>query len=172
LENKISVKRTKLTEDETQKAEIEASLGRLKSIHTKTWKKIEDWGRETQYLTQYQYDMAYTLGSKIRNNRTITDIERNQGEVILNIVAEVKPELFFDMDDFFIEDNSKKVEEIEITIDLIERIVQWDKKNKRLDAYKYRFMVDILDGKVTLTDRNKFLARLNLKTIEKYGFRC
>jgi hypothetical protein len=75
------------------------------------------------------------------------------------------------MEDFFEEDNSKKVEEVEITLDLIERIVLWDKKNKRLDAYKYRFMVDLLEGRKALTDRNKYLARLNLKTVEKYGFR-
>jgi hypothetical protein len=171
LENKLSEKRKKLTEDETQKVEIEASLNRLKSIHIKTWKKIEDWGRETQNLTQYQYDMASTLGSKIRNNREITDIQLNQGESILNIVAELNPELFYDMDDFFNADENKKEEEVEISIDLIERIVQWDKRNKRLDAYKYRFMVDLLEGKKELTDRNKFLARLNLKTAEKYGFR-
>jgi len=171
LENKSTEKRKKLTEDETQKAEIEASLNRLKSVHIKTWKKIEDWGRVTQNLTQYQYDMASTLSSKIRNNRSITDIERNQGEVILNIVAELNPELFFDMDDFFNEDNEKKDIEVEITIELIERLVQWDKRNKRLDAYKYRFLADLLDGKKELTDRNKFLARLNLKTVEKYGFK-
>lgn len=171
LENKSSEKRKKLTEDETQKAEVEASLNRLKSIHIKTWKKIEDWGRETQNLTQYQYDMASTLSSKIRNNREITDIQLNQGETILNIVAELNPELFFDMDDFFNADENKKEEEVEISLDLIERIVQWDKRNKRLDAYKYRFMVDLLEGKKELTDRNKFLARLNLKTAEKYGFR-
>ncbi len=171
LENKSSEKRKKLTEDETQKAEMEASLNRLKSIHIKTWKKIEDWGRETQNLTQYQYDMASTLSSKIRNNRAITDIQLNQGETILNIVAELNPELFFDMDDFFNADDNKKEEEVEISIDLIERIVLWDKRNKRLDAYKYRFMVDLLEGKKELTDRNKFLARLNLKTAEKYGFR-
>jgi hypothetical protein len=171
LENKSSEKRKKLTEDETQKAEMEASLNRLKSIHIKTWKKIEDWGRETQNLTQYQYDIASTLSSKIRNNREITDIQLNQGETILNIVAELNPELFFDMDDFFNADDNKKEEEVEISIDLIERIVQWDKRNKRLDAYKYRFMVDLLEGKKELTERNKFLARLNLKTAEKYGFR-
>lgn len=171
LENKSSEKRKKLTEDETQKAEVEASLNRLKSIHIKTWKKIEDWGRETQNLTQYQYDMASTLSSKIRNNREITDIQLNQGKTILNIVAELNPELFFDMDDFFNADENKKEEEVEISLDLIKRIVQWDKRNKRLDAYKYRFMVDLLEGKKELTDRNKFLARLNLKTAEKYGFR-
>jgi hypothetical protein len=171
LEDKSTEKRKKLTDDETNKVEIEASLNRLRSIHPKTWQKIEDWGRETQHLTLYQCDMAFTLSSKIRNNRTITEIERNQGEAILNKVAEVDPELFFDMEDFFEEDNSKKVEEVEITLDLIERIVQWDKKNKRLDAYKYRFMVDLLEGRKALTDRNKYLARLNLKTVEKYGFR-
>src|SRR5690554_3425453 len=171
LEDESIEKRKKLSEDETQKVEIEASLNRLKSIHPKTWKKIEEWGRETKNLTQYQCDMAFTLRNKIKNNRTISDVERSQGETILNIVAEINPELFFDMEDFFEEDNSKKVEEVEITLDLIERIVLWDKKNKRLDAYKYRFMVDLLEGRKALTDRNKYLARLNLKTVEKYGFR-
>ncbi|MDB9882016.1 AIPR family protein [Bacteroidia bacterium] len=171
LENKSSEKRKRITEDETQKAEREASLNRLKSIHVKTWKKIENWGRETQNLTQYQYDMASTLSSKIRNNRQITDIQLNQGESILNIAAELNPELFFDMDDYFNAEDNKKEEEAEVSIDLIERIVQWDKRNKRLDAYKYRFMVDLLDGKKELTDRNKYLVRLNLKAARKYGFR-
>lgn len=171
LENKSSDKRKKLTEDETEKAETEASLNRLKSIHLKTWKKIEDWGRETKSLTQYQQDMASTLSSRIKNNRSITEIERNQGELILNIVADVNHELFFDMDDFFNEDANLKEDEVEITLDLIERIVQWDKRNKRLDDYKFKFLLDLLSGKITLTDRNKFLAKQNLKTVEKYGFR-
>tara|TARA_R110002051_G_scaffold54227_1_gene101563 strand:+ start:11049 stop:13379 length:2331 start_codon:yes stop_codon:yes gene_type:complete len=171
LENKSSENRKKLTEDETQKAETEASLNRLKSIHIKTWKKIEDWGRETQILSQYQYDMASTIRSKIRNNRIITDIERNLGELILNIVADRNPELFFDMDQFFNEDNSKNEEEVIVTLELIERIVQWDKKNKRLAEYKYRFMVDLLEGKKELTDRNRYIVGLNLKTVKKYGFR-
>jgi hypothetical protein len=170
LETKLSEKRKKLNQDETQNAEIEASLNRLKSIHVKTWKKIEDWGRETKNLTKYQYDIASTLGSKIKINRPITDIERNQGDTILNLVAEVNPELFFDMDEFFNEDKNKKNEEVEITIELIERIIKWDKRNNRLDDYKYSFMVDLLEGKKTLTERNKSLVRLNLKTAEKYGF--
>jgi len=170
LENKLSEKRKKITADETQKAEIEESLNRLKSIHFKTWKKIEDWGRDSKNLTQYQFDMAYTISSKLKNNRPITDIERNQGESILNIVSEMNPELFFDMDNFFNEDENENPNDIEITIDLIEKIVLWDKRNKRIDAYKYRFMVDLLEGKKTLNERNIYLVRLNLKTVEKFGF--
>lgn len=171
LENNTSEKRKKLSEDETQQAETDASLNRLKSIHFKTWKKIENWGRETGNLSQYQFDMAYTLGNKIKSNRSITDIERNQGEIILNIVADQNAELFFDMDEFFNEEEKVEINEVEITLELIEKIVLWDKKNKRLDAYKYGFMADLLNGKKTLTERNKFLAKLNLKTIEKFGFR-
>lgn len=171
LENKSSEKRKKLTEDETYKAEIETSLNRLKSIHIKTWKKIEDWGRETQNLTQYQYDMASTISSKIKNNREITDIQLNQGESILNIVSEQNPELFFDMDDFFNEEISKKQNEVKITLSLVEKIIQWDKKNKRLDNYKYLFMIDLIEGTKILNDRNKYLVSLNLKTAQKYGFR-
>lgn len=169
--SKLSLKRKKTTADETEKAEIESSLNRLKSIHVKTWKKIEIWGRETKSLTQYKCDMTSTLSNKIKNNKTITDIERVQGEAILNLVAEINPELFFDMDNFFLDEDTKKVEEVDITIDLIERIVRWDKRNRKLEDYKYRFMTDLLEGKITLTDRNKYLVRLNLKTVEKFGFR-
>lgn len=170
LENINSEKRKKITEDDIQLALTAASLNRLKSIHVKTWNKIENWGRETQKLSQYQYNMASVLCNKFKNNRNVTDIERSQGEAILDIVAELNPELYFDMDDYFIEDQTKKQDDVEITIDLISKIVQWDKKNKRLDAYKYKFMIDLLEGKKDLTDRNKFLARLNLKTVEKFGF--
>jgi hypothetical protein len=170
LEKKSSEKRKKLSEDDTHNAEIVASINRIKAIHPKTWKKIEDWGRESQNLTQYQYDMASTINSKIRNNRSITDIERNSGEDVLNIVVELNPELFFDMEDFFNEDIKNKEPEVEITIELIEKIVLWDKKNKRLDAYKYRFMLDLLEGRKDLSERNRFLAELNLKTVKKWGF--
>jgi hypothetical protein len=143
----------------------------LKSIHPKTWKKIENWGREAHCLTKYQYDMAYTLSHKLKNGRNVNDIERIQGETILNIVVDKNPELFFNMEDYFNEADQDKVEEIEITIELIERIVVWDKKNKRLDAYKYIFMLELLEGKKTLTERNKELAKLNLKAVERFGFK-
>jgi hypothetical protein len=171
LENKSSEKRKKLTEDDTRKVEIEASLNRLKSIHIKTWNKIEEWGRETNNLTLYQQNVAFTLKGKIRNNRSITDIERNQGEAIINIVADINPEIFYDMEDYFNEDSNNMDGEVEITIELINRILEWDNKNKRLEPYKFSFMVELSEGKRELTEKNKFIARLNYKTVKKYGFR-
>jgi len=165
-----SSNRRKLTEQDTDKAEIDASLERIKSIHPKTWKKIENWGREVSKFSQYQTDMANTLGNRIRSNRVISDIERKQGEEILNIVADENPELFFDMEEFFEEDENKKQETEEISIELIKKIVQWDKRNKRLKPYEYRFMSDLAEGKKNMTSRNIFIAGLNFKKVKKYGF--
>lgn len=167
----VSGNRRKLTEQDTDQAEIDASLERIKSIHPKTWKKIENWGRETSKFSQYQIDMANTLGNRIRSNRAISDIERKQGEEILNIVADENPELFFDMEEFFEEDENKKQESEEITIDLVKKVVQWDKRNKRLKPYEYRFMSDLAEGKKVMTNRNLYIAGLNLKKVKKYGFR-
>jgi hypothetical protein len=171
LENKSSEKRKRLSEEETENTIIEASLNRLKSIHEKTWKKIEDWGQITKNLTQYQSDIISTLIGKIRNNRSISEIEKNQGELILNAVSDLKPELFFDMEEFFEADNDLKEDNIEVTTDLVQRLIQWDRKNRRLDSYKYVFLKEILDGKKTLTDKNKQLVRYSLKTAEKWGFK-
>ena len=69
------------------------------------------------------------------------------------------------------EDEAIKKNSIEITIELVDRIVKWDKKNKRLDAHKYLFMVELLEGKKKLTDRNKALVSYNLKTVQRFGFK-
>ncbi|MES2448608.1 MAG: AIPR family protein [Bacteroidota bacterium] len=170
LEKKSNEKRKRLNEEDISNSEIEITIKRLTSIHPKTWKKIEDWGRETGNFTQYQSDMAFTIGNKIKNNRHLTEIERLQGEVILNSVSDVNPELFYDMEEFFNEDALPKNEAFEITLELIEKVVLWDKKNKKLDIYKYQFMADLLGGKLKLTDRNKFIARKNIITAKKWGF--
>lgn len=169
FQNKTSEKRKKISEDETEKAEIEESLNRLKAVHTKTWKKIEHWGRQSENLSQYQCDLVYTIGNKIKNNRNISDIERNQGELILNIVLENSPDLFFDMDAYFLEDN--KTENEEITLELVGRIVDWDRKRRRLDDFKFKYLLKLIEDKKSLTDRDKFLISLNLNTVKKYGFR-
>ena len=88
----------------------------------------------------------------------------------MDLVRDKNIELFFDMDAFFDADKQEQSNQIDINLRTVERIVQWDKKNKRLDAYKYQFLVDILERRKSLTDRNKFLVSLNLKTVEKFGF--
>jgi len=171
LASNITMQRRRISDDQTAQAELEASIERIRSIHPQTWKKIENWGKAAGNLSQYQINMAYSIGNKVGSNRKFSDIERIQGNSILDIIADQAPELFFDMEKFFLEDENAKVDEPEITLELIKEIAKWDKKNKRLQPFEYRFMVDLAEGKKDLTDRNKFIAKLNFEKAKKYGFR-
>lgn len=171
LAAKSNISRRKISDNETALEELNASVERIRSVHPKTWKKIEDWGKCTGKLSHYQINMAFNIGKKVENKRNFSEIERMQSETIIDIVANQAPELFFDMETFFIEDNIAENKEQEITLDIVKEIIKWDKKNKRLKSFEYRFMVDLADGKKTMTDRNKFIAELNLKKAKKYGFK-
>ncbi len=165
------ISRKPISDAETEGLEIKASLERLRSVHFKTWKKIEFWGKESKKLSQYQVDMASTLGNRIRLNRTISAIERKQGLTILDLAVENSPEVFYDLDDFFQNDEEGNKVEIELNLDRIKKLVQWDRRHKRLKPYEFRLMYDISEGNKVLTERNKYLASLNIKKAAKYGFR-
>ncbi len=171
FEDNNSSKRNIITEEETDQEKIKEEIKIIKSIHYKTWYKIEKWGGASNSLSQYQRDIAFRIGNKIRKKNTITDIERNNALQIIDIVSSSAPELFYDMEDFFNEDEIKDSENELVTIELIEKAVQWDKRKKRLKPYQYIFMNDLATGKRSLTERNKYLAKINIKTIEKFGFR-
>lgn len=170
LEDKNSAKRALLSEEETDRVRIEEDLELIRSIHPKTWHKIEGWGRMTSKLTQYQRDIAYNIGNKLKVKGLISDIERVNALAIIAIVSESAPEVFYDMEDFFGEDLKDKMNSIEITIELLEKAVLWDKKHKRLQPYQFIFMNELAQGKKSLTERNKQIALINLRNIERYGF--
>lgn len=166
-----SLKRKRISLDEAKLAEIEASIEVLKSVHPKTWKKIEAWGRETGKLSLNQGNTAFSIAAIINNNRSFTDTERENGLLIIDIVSKESPELFYDMDEFFAIDSEKKEEKIHVTIEQIKELVDWDKKNKRLQVYEFKLMNEILKGERELTDRNIFLAHKNIEKAKKWGYK-
>jgi hypothetical protein len=170
MESGSSKSRKKLTIEETEGIETEEILERIHSVHPKTWQKINQWGKESGKLSQYQYSMAGTIGSRIRNKRSMTDIERRQGDEILNIALDNNPELFYDMENYYTEDKNREDKKPEITLGLIEEIVRWDKKKKWLFPFEFVFMADLAKGKKPLTERNIEIARKNLAKAIKGGF--
>ena len=153
-------------------AELIAIDETLKSIHTDTWKKIESWGRETGKLSLHLGNIAFSLSSKVRNNRSFSESERLNGLEILDLVTKEAPELFFDMDEFFEKEEKSKENksEFEINLEDIKALVDWDKKNKRLQVYEFKLMNEILKGEKDLTNRNKFFAQKNIEKAKKWGF--
>ena len=164
-------KRRILSESETDEATIKQELEHIASIHPKTWHSIESWGRESEKLSTYQRDIAYTIGSKLKIKNQITDNERNQAITIIDIVSNTAPELFYDIEEQFLNDEENKEEEIQVTIDLISELVRWDKKNKKLKVHQYLFMNALANGERSLTQKNQNIAKLNIKKALKMGFR-
>ena len=61
-------------------------------------------------------------------------------------------------------------ESTEITLELIQQMVDWDRRRRVLDDWKWKVMKDVVDGKKELTDRMKYAFYLNLQTLKKRGF--
>jgi hypothetical protein len=163
-----ATKRQRITDDEIAKAEYDASLERINSVHYEIWSSIEEWGQADERLSRYLCDMANTVANRLRFNRQLTSIEISNAHKILDIVTQEAPELFFKLD--ALNDGGKKTKKPEISIELIQEIVKWDKRNKRLKDFEYRFMADLAEGKKSLSERNISIAGLNLEKVKKYGF--
>jgi len=132
---------------------------------------IEEWGRESGELSEQKKSVAFNLAGRVRNNGRISDYERQTGIAILDLVIEKAPELLDNVDELFEKDKEQKENgNGEITLEQIINIVQWDKKNRKLKDFEFKFMLELSEGRKPLTDRNKFIAGLNLQKVKKYGF--
>ena len=58
----------------------------------------------------------------------------------------------------------------DITLELIQEMVEWDRKRRVLDDWKWKVMDDVAKGKKPLTDRHKYTFYLNLEQLRKKGF--
>jgi hypothetical protein len=162
--------RKRVADEETILIQMEEELETIKSIPPEIWHKIEDWGRTTEKLSEQKKTVAYNIAGRIRNNTKISDYERQMAIVIIEEVIKNIPELLEGIDE--INDNKKniKLEKPDITIELISKIVQWDKKYKKLRVSDFVFMSELAKGNKPLTDRNKSFALSNLAKIKKLGF--
>lgn len=168
IDPKSSSQRRRITDEETALEQIEEALEKIKSVPPAIWHKIETWGKETDNLKPQQLSIAFNLAQRVRNNSKISDIERESGIKIIDLVVDKAPEILFEIDNI---EPEKPKKEKEITLDLVKKIVQWDRTNKRLKGYEFVFMNELAEGKKILNERNKQLARWNLEKVKKSGFR-
>ena len=151
--------------------EINKEIERIKSIPPKIWNKISEWGSVTNLLTIRQRDIAFNLAGRIRNNSKISDNERNGGLEIMDIVINKAPELLEEIDNINEQAEKEKSNKTEINIDLIKKIIEWDKEHKKLKGFEFLFMKELLSGKKPLSEHNKNIAKLNYEKAKKYGFK-
>lgn len=166
---KNSSQRKRIADEETAQVQIEEELEKIKSVPPVIWHKIEEWARATGELTEQKKAIAFNLSGRVRNNSRISDYERQSGISILDYVIDKAPELLDGIDELN-EAAIKLSTSDDITLEIIKKIVLWDRKNKKLRDIEYKFMSELAEGNKPLTDRNKFIAKLNLNKLKRYGF--
>ena len=168
-DSKNPSQRKRLADEETAAVHIKEELEIITSVPPEIWHKIEDWGRRTDNLTEQQKTVSYNLAGRVRHNTKISDYERTSGINILDIVSKKAPELLEGIDEIN-EKNRHKPESKKITLDLVQKIVKWDKKNKALQAFEYTFMAQLATGEKPFSDHNMKLALFNLNKVKRKGF--
>lgn len=170
-DNKNPSFRRKLVDEDTIQVQIQEELEKIKAIPSKTWHLIEEWGRSSGELSEQKKSVAFNLAGRVRNKSRISDYERQTGLAILDLVIEKAPELLYYVDDLAeIEKAQNEIENVEITLEQIINIVKWDKKNRRLKDYEYKFMLALSEGKKPWSARNISIARSNLQKAKKFGY--
>ena len=170
IDKKNPPKRVIISDDETELQKRQEDLQKIKSIPTEIWKKIEEWGRETDTLSNNQQSIAWNLSLKVRNNSPILANEMSNGISIIEKVIDKAPELLFEIDEL-VESSKTNGKDPEITLELIKKMVDWDRSKKRLKPHHFRMMFDIINGKEELTSQNKEYCMMNFHFISKYGFK-
>jgi hypothetical protein len=172
IDKKNPPKRIIISDDETEMQKKREDLEKIKSIPTAIWKKIEEWGRDTDNLSNNQQSIAWNLSLKVRTNSPIQPNEMTNGITIIERVIDKAPELLFEINELTEPTLEKKENDPEITLELLKKMVDWDRSNKRLKPHHFRMMFDIVNGKGELTTQNKKFCLMNYNFISKFGFKA
>lgn len=163
-------RRKKITETEINDIEKTYQLERIYAIPHSIWQKIESWGSETNELTSLQRTTAFNMITKVRRNSPVSESERQRAVNIIDIVIEKAPDILFEIDNIPLVEEKPSEYEPDITLGLIEKMIAWDKKNKRLKDHHFRFMYNVIQGKTPFDERAKKYALNNLNHLKKFGF--
>lgn len=162
----------------------EHDLKVVKSIPYKLWQKIADWGAESGELSLNLQSKAREIAHDLKFNHKLSSATVARGMTIFDRVCEENYDLLEEIDTLRDEEQKEKeqkekerstvksinVNEIEIDIELIKRMVEWDKKNRVLESWKFKIMQDVAIGLKPLTEKLKWGFRMNLKTLLMRGF--
>lgn len=167
-ENRSTNKRKKMSSDDSDEIIIKQETERIRAVNPKTWRRIEEWGTETGNLSEQQKNHCFNLSGRIRSGKQLTNSERSAGLKILDIVVENVPQILFEN-----EENVEvfKEESFEISHDLIDRLLAWDLKNRKLQGFEYQFMSKLRKSGEVISAANIKIATKNVLKAKKYGFR-
>lgn len=172
-------------EDLSGNGTYEHEMGIIRSIPPSLWNKIADWGQTSGILAIHYQSAARDTAHKLKYNHKITETDRKRAMAIYEIVCQYNIELLDEADELAEqEQNNRKTLEVEkekrrqesgvqtddITLDLIKEMVDWDRRKRNLEDWKWKVMNDVVTNRKPLTDTYKHTFWLNLQFLRKKGF--
>lgn len=172
-------------EDLSGNGTYEHEIGIIRSIPPSLWNKIADWGQTSGFLAIHYQSAARDTAHKLKYNHLITETDRKRAMAIYEIVCKYNIELLDEADELAKQDQeARKAREVEneknrqesgaqtddITLDLIKEMVDWDRRKRNLEDWKWKVMNDVVTSKKPLTDTYKYTFWLNLQFLRKKGF--
>ncbi len=162
----------------------EHDLKIVKSIPYKLWIKFAEWGAESGELSLNLQSKAKEIANDLKYNHKLTPATVSRGMNIFDKVCEENYELLEEIDCLKEEEQKEKeqknqqhntvrninVNDVEIDIELIKRMVEWDRKYRVLESWKFNVMQDVAIGLKPLTEKLKWGFRINLKALLMRGF--
>ncbi len=174
IDPKQAAKRNIITETDDEKEQQKYETELLKSIPFKLWREIETWGKESGCLSPNQTTVAYDISNKIKNGRPIEEV-RQRAMKIFEIVCQENIELLNHADE--LQDDPQPDHRntdsttTEITIDVVKQMVEWDKRKRVLEDWKWNAMKGIVEGRFPLEGKYIIACQRNLEKLKQRGFR-
>jgi hypothetical protein len=171
-------KRNIIADNENTEETVRHEESIIRSIPFALWKKIEAWGRDSGFLSIHYQSAASDTAYKVKNNRKLSDTERSKAMSIFEIVCQHNIELLEEADELAAQEKAtteipktdSNLTNNEITLELIQKMVDWDRRKRVLEDWKWKVMDDVLQGRKPLDDRKKYTFFLHLEKLKKHGF--
>ena len=109
--------------------------------------------------------------------RKISVLDRNHALSVFDIVCQYNIELLEETDDLALKesteclDSESKSEDNEINLDLLKRMVEWDRHKRVLADWKWKAMDNVVKGFQPLDEARKKAFKYNLDILKKRGFK-
>ena len=179
LENPQSKRQRKSVQSDMEQVEMQENKGILESIPVSIWKKIYNWGKDSNLITPRQLDKIDEIIYDLKYKKVLKEKLVAPGIKIFNIVMNENYDLLLEVDEARQEESInwenrdnmlEVVDTIQITLPLVKEMVKFDNDRKILPRWKYKAMEDVALGISELTPRLIHGFRLNLRDLVRYGF--
>lgn len=149
----------------------------VRSIPFPMWKKIGEWGKDAGYFDTAKQGWASDIAFIVKNKRKLDHCNRSHAMFLFNTVCQHNIELLEQTDELAeaeksnaISEEKNKRQNDEITLELVQEMVNWDRRERILPDWQWKVMDDVVQGRRQLTDKLRYVFYSNLEKLRRKGF--